>query len=205
MKHRAWLIGLLLLLSGCTFSRVIAYYRPGGAGEIAVDGRQMPRTMEYGFGAGSVLAVSSERKSRKTEINFTLRLRDTARFASDSGQILFLCDGRMAALPVPVWHERRIKEGAAYIVDRAWGDVLDASNAPAVANTAVRGDYSTGEFRASMTLSECKDLPFSFTWPTVRIGETVHEFGLVSMTPQMMPLTWTLPVPTRVEGSPGDP
>lgn len=56
-----------------------------------------------------------------------------------------------------------------------------------------------------MTLSECKDLPFSFTWPTVRIGETVHEFGRVSMTPQMMPLTWTLPVPSRVEGSPGDP
>jgi hypothetical protein len=83
-------------------------------------------------------------------------------------------------------------------------DVLDASSAPAVANRPVRGDYSTGEFRASVTLSECKDLPFSFTWPAVRIGETVHEFGRVSMTPQMMPLTWALPVPTRVEGSPGD-
>jgi hypothetical protein len=205
MKHRAWVIGLLLLLSGCTFSRVIAYCRPGGAGEIAVDDRQMPRTMEYGFGTGSVLAVSTERKRRKTEINFTLRLRDTARFASDSGHILFVCDGRTAALPAPAWHEQRIKEGAAYDVEHAWGDVLDASNAPAVANKAVRGDYSTGEFRASMTLSQCKDLPFSFTWPTVRIGETVHEFGRVSMTPQMMPLTWTLPVPTRVEGSPGDP
>ena len=204
MKHRAWVIALLLMLSGCTFSRVIAYYRPGGAGEIAVDDRQMARTMEYGFGTGSKLAVSTERKRRKTEINFTLRLRDAARFASDSGHILFVCDGRTAALPAPVWHEQRIKEGAVYVVDHAWGDVLAASNAPAVANKAVRGDYSTGEFRASMTLSECKDLPFSFTWPTVRVGETVHEFGRVSMTPQIMPLTWALPVPTRVEGSPGD-
>jgi hypothetical protein len=192
MKHRALVIGLLSILSGCTFSRVIAYYRPGGAGEIAVDARQMPRTMEYGFGTGSVLAVSTERKRRKTEINFTLRLRNTARFASDGGHILLVCDGRTTALPAPVWHEQRVKEGAAYVVDHAWGDVLDASNAP-------------GEFRASMTLSECKDLPFSFTWPTVRIGETVHEFGRVSMTPQMMPLTWTLPLPTRVEGSPGNP
>ena len=188
MKHRAWVIGLLLLLSGCTFSRVIAYYRPGGAGEIAVDDRQMPRTMEYGFGTGSALAVSTERKRRKTEINFTLRLRDTARFASDSGHILFVCDGRTAALPAPMWHEQKTKEDAAYVVDHAWGDVLDS-----------------GEFRASMTLSECKDLPFSFTWPTVRIGETEHEFGRVSMTPQVMPLTWTLPVPTRVEDGPGDP
>lgn len=188
MKHCAWMIGLLLLLSGCTFSRVVPYYRPGGAGEIAVDGRQIPRTMEYGFGAGSVLAVSTERKRRKTEIAFTLRSRDTARFTSDSGHILFDCDGRTAALPVPVWHERRIKEGKAYVVDHAWEDVLDA-----------------GEFRASVTLSECKDLPFSFAWPTVRVGETAHEFGRVSMTPQTMPLTWTLPVPTRVEGQPGNP
>jgi hypothetical protein len=204
MKHPARVIGLLLLLSGCTFSRVIAYYRPGGAGEIAVDDRQMPRTMEYGFGTGSVLAVSTERKRRKTEIDFTLRLRDTARFASDSGHILFVCDGRTAALPVPVWHEQRIKEGAVYVVDHAWGNVLDAGKAPAVANKALGGDYSTGEFRASMTLKECKDLPFSFTMPTVRVGETEHAFGRVAMTPQMMPLTWTLPVPSRVEGSPGD-
>jgi hypothetical protein len=186
MKHRAWVIGLVLLLSGCTFSRVIAYYRPAGAGEIAVDDRQMPRTMEYGFGTGSVLAVSSERKRKETEITFTLRLRDSARFASDSGHILFVCDDRTAALPVPMWHEQRIKEGVVDVVDHAWGDALDA-----------------GEFRTSMTLSECKDLPFSFTWPTVHVGETEHAFGRVSMTPQSMPLTWTLPVPSRVEGEPG--
>ena len=188
MKHSIWLIGLLVLLNGCTFSRVVAYYRPEGAGAIAVDGRQMPRTMTYVFGTGSALAVSTERKRKRTEINVELRLQDTARFASDSGHILFECDGRTTALPVPVWHAQRIEKGGPHVAERAWEDVLDV-----------------GEFRASMTLSECRDLPFSFTWPTLRVGETEHLFGRVSMTPQIMPLTWTLPVPSRVEGSPGNP
>lgn len=201
MKYCAWVIGLLLLLCGCTFSRGIAYYRASGAGKIAIADRQIPRTMEYGFATGSVLAVSTKRKRREAEIAFTVRLRDTARFASESAGILFYCDGRRLALPAPMWHEQRIKDGVAYFVDHAWGDVLKAGNAPAFANKPARGDYSIGEYRASMTLRDCKDLPFSFTLPTVTVGETVHEFGRVSMTPQMMPVTWTLPVPSRVEGS----
>src|ERR1044071_519541 len=105
MKHRAWAIVLLLLLSACTFSRVIPYYRPAGSGAVAVDDRQMPRTLQYVFGTGSALAVSTERKSKKTEITFMLHLRDTARFAANSGYILFECDGRTAPLPAPTWRE----------------------------------------------------------------------------------------------------
>jgi hypothetical protein len=173
------------------FSRGIAYYRPSGAGKIAVDDRQMPRTMEYGFGTGSVLAVSTERKSRRTGITFTLRLQDTARFASVSGHLLFSCGDTTTAVPTPMRREQRINDGVTHVVDHAWDDVLDTG-------------ASSGEFRASLTLGGCKDLPFSFTLPPVRVGENEHAFGLVSMTPQMMPVTWTLPVPSRVEGGLGD-
>lgn len=202
MKYCAWVIGVFLLLSGCTFSRGIAYYRPSGAGKLAVDDREIPNTMEYGFGTRSVLTVSIKRKRAKADITFTAHLRDTARFADDSGGVLFFCDGKQFALPAPTWQEKRIKDGVAYVADHAWGEMLEAGNALALANKSTRGDYSTGEYRASLTLRDCKDLPFAFMLPTVTAGETVHEFGRVSMTPQMMPVTWTLPVPSRVEGSP---
>lgn len=202
MKCCAWAMGLLLLLSGCTFSRGIAYYRPSGTGKLAVDDREIPSTMEYGFGTGSVLTVSIKRKRSKADVTFTVHLRDKARFADDSGGVLFFCDGRQFTLPAPTWQEKRIKDGVAYVADHRWGEVLEAVNALRFANKPARGDYSTGDYRASLTMRDCKDLPFSLTLPTVTVGETVHEFGRVFMTPQMMPVTWTLPVPSRVEGSP---
>jgi len=103
-----------------------------------------------------------------------------------------------------MWHEQRVKDGVAYLVDHAWGDVLKAGSALAFANKPARGDYSTGEYRASMTLRDCKDLPFSFTLPTVSVGETVHEFGRVSMTPQMMPVPGLCPCLRAWKATPGE-
>jgi hypothetical protein len=54
MKYCTLFAALLLALScGCTFSRGIAYYNPSGAGKTVLDHRQIPTTIEYGFGTGS--------------------------------------------------------------------------------------------------------------------------------------------------------
>jgi hypothetical protein len=189
---------VLVLLCGCTFSRGFAYYKPSGAGKIALDERQIPTSIAYGFGTGSVLTVSTKRRRAEVEILFTVRLRDSARYENRSAGIVFSCNGGNHALPAPVWHEQRIRDGDAYQVDHAWGDGLEPGNAPVLASKPAHGDHSTGEYRASMILRECKDVAFDLAVPAATVGSTTHQFGRPSFVPKMMPLTWALPVPARV-------
>lgn len=200
MKYCTLFAALLLALScGCTFSRGIAYYNPSGAGKTVLDDRQIPTTIEYGFGTSSVLAVSTKRRRAEADIFFTVRLRDSARFENRTAGILFSCDRKDYVLPAPVWHEQKMRDGVAYVVDHAWGDALEPGNPSAHASKLSRGDYSTGEYRAAMTLHDCSDIAFTLTMPAATVGTTTYEFGRVSLTPKMMPVTWTLPVPARVE------
>jgi hypothetical protein len=128
-------------------------------------------------------------------------LRDSARFENSSAGILFSCNHSSYVLPAPVWHEQKMRDGAVYVLDHAWGDILESGNAPALASKLSQGDYSTGEYRASMTLRDCDDVAFDVTVPAATVGSATYQFGHLSLTPKMMPVTWTLPIPARVEGS----
>jgi hypothetical protein len=127
-----------------------------------------------------VLAVSTKRKRAEADIFITVRLQDSARFENRIAGILLSCDRKDYALPARVWHEQKMRDGVAYVVDHAWGDVLEPGKSSAHANKLSRGDYSTGEYRAALTLRDCSDIAFILTMPTATFGTTTYELGRVS-------------------------
>jgi hypothetical protein len=69
-----------------------------------LDDRQIPTTIEYRFGTGSVLAVSTKRRRAEADIFITVRLRDSARLENRIAGILFSCDRNDYVLPAPATH-----------------------------------------------------------------------------------------------------
>ncbi|MET0534494.1 MAG: hypothetical protein ABW171_09745 [Steroidobacter sp.] len=197
MRRIVSCLAVLALLGGCAFSRGVAYYKVSGSGRLA--DTQIPKSMEYEFGSGSVLIVDTDRNRADVEITLTARLKDAVRFSVQGTGIRVVCEGKSVVLPVPgVWSDKRIKDGLRYTGQRYWGDTLDAVD-PRFLEQAMRGDFTTGEYQTSMTVRECKDLPFTLDLPTAQVGSAVHEFGTLSLTPLMTPVAYTLPVPARVE------
>lgn len=111
-----------LIFAGCVHSERIAFYRPHGDGKIVRDSRQVPRMIEYQFGAGSRLVVGSRRKPEHTEITFRMTLTEPLQF--EANRIRVTCDGHTIDLEPNPWSEGRVKDGEGYTTHHTWNATL---------------------------------------------------------------------------------
>lgn len=195
MNNRFLIPLLVVALCGCTNSKTFSYYAPTGGGRVVKDAFNVPRSMEYQFGTGSIFRVSTERTAANTTITFWTLLTEPASFTTPAEGISLSCGtNETVSLPPAAWREWRIKDGIGYSVDHGWRDSLPGRDPRALKRQLAAGDFSSGEHWASMTFSGCNGIPFSFDLPIANGADTVYRFGRISLTPEAKRFRWLVPI-----------